>query len=200
MKRILCYLAGTTNYGLLLKCQSSSSIIGFSDANWGANVDDRKSTTAYCIYISSNLVSWSNHKQKSVSRSSTEAEYDVVAALLTEVIWTQSLLSELRIPFLTPKLYYDNLGVVLLSANPVMHPKTKHFELDLHFVHDHICKDNITLLHLPARFQVADPLTKSVSENLFLNVRDKLMVVPNPTMSLTGVLTRELYPLSNFCI
>ena len=195
MKRILRYLAGTINFGLLLKRQSSSSIIGFSDADWGADVDDRKSTTAYCIYIGSNLVSWSTHKQKSVSRSSTEAEYRAVAALLTEVIWTQSLLSELRIPFLTPKLYSDNLGAVLLSANPVMHSKTKHFELDLHFVRDHICKGNITLLHLPARFQVADPLTKPVSGTVFLNVRDKLMVVPNPAMSLTGgVNQRDISP------
>ena len=93
VKRILRYLAGTSNFGLLLKRQSLSSIIGFSDADWGVDVDDRKSTTAYCIYIGSNLVSWSTHKQKSVSRSSTEAEYRVVASLLTEVIWTQSLLS-----------------------------------------------------------------------------------------------------------
>jgi len=88
VKHILRYLAGTTNYGLLLKRQSSSSIIGFSDADWGADVDNRKSTTSYCIYIGSNLVSWSTHKQKSISRSSTEVEYRVVAALLTEVLWT----------------------------------------------------------------------------------------------------------------
>ena len=97
-------------------------------------------------------------------------------------MWIQSLLSELRIQGLKPKLYYDNLGVVLLSANPVMHSKTKHFELDLHFVRDQVRNQKIQLLHLPARFQVVDPLTKPVSGILFLHVRDKLMIMTNPTM------------------
>ncbi len=98
-------------------------------------------------------------------------------------MWIQSLLSELRIQGSKPKLYSDNLGAVLLSENPVMHSKTKHFELDLHFVRDQVRNKKI---HLPARFQVADPLTKPVSGILFLHVRDKLMVMVNPTMSLRG--------------
>jgi len=111
-----------------------------------------------------------------------------VAALLAEIVWIQSLLSELRIQGSKPKLYSNNLGVVLLSANPVMHSKTKHFELDLHFVRDQVRNQKIQLLHLPARFQVTDPLTKPVSGILFLHVRDKLMIMANPTMSLRGVL------------
>ena len=140
----------------------------------GANVDDRKSTTSYCIYFGSNLISWSSHKQKTVSRSSTKAEYRAIAAVMTEILWLQSLLHELHIPILTSKLFSDNLGVVLLSANPIMHSKSKHFELNLHFVRDHIQKQHITLLHIPARYQVTDPLTKPISRFDFLSLKNKL--------------------------
>jgi len=186
VKRILRYLAGTITHGLLLRHNSTTSLIGFADADWGADVDDRKSTTGYCIYMGYNLISWSSHKQKTVSISSTEAGYRAVAALLAEIVWIQSLLSELRIQVSKPKLYSNNLGVVLLNTNPVMHSKTKYFELDLHFVRDQVQKQKIQLLHLPARFQVNDPLTKPVSGILFLHVRDKLMIIANPTMHLGG--------------
>ena len=76
--------------------------------------------------------------------------------------------------------------VLSFSVSIMLCIQRQHFELDLHFVRDHICKGTSNLLHLPAHFQVVDPLTKPVSGNLFLNVRDKFMVIPNPTMSLTG--------------
>jgi len=62
VKHILFYLAGTIDHGLMLHPNSSSSIIAFSDVDWGANIDDRKSTTGYCVYLGSNLISWSTHK------------------------------------------------------------------------------------------------------------------------------------------
>ena len=73
VKRILRYLAGTLHHGLLLHPITNFSIIAFSDSDWGFDLDDRKSTSGYCIYIGRNLVSWLSRKQKIVSRSSTEA-------------------------------------------------------------------------------------------------------------------------------
>jgi len=161
VKRILRYLAGTLDHGIMLHPHSSSFILAFSNADWVADVDDRKSTTGYCVYLGSNLVSWSTHKQKNVSRSSTEAEYHAIAAVMTKILWLQSLLCELHIPTSTPQIYSDNLGAVLLSANPIMHSKSKHFELDLHFVRDHI-QQHVKLLHICARYQVVDPFTKPI--------------------------------------
>jgi len=62
VKRILRYLAETPYYGLLLKSFSNSTILGFSDADWGSDLDDRKSTTGFCVYVGCNLVSWGSHK------------------------------------------------------------------------------------------------------------------------------------------
>jgi len=132
VKQILRYLAGTSTDGLHFSSSSTYSITGFSDSDWATDLDDRKSTTGYCIFVGNNLVSWSSKKQKVVSRSSTEAEYRSVAAALADIIWIQSLMHELRVTSPTPQLYSDNLGAVQLAANPVMHSQSKHFELDLH--------------------------------------------------------------------
>ena len=105
----------------------------------------------------------------------------MVAAFLTKVVWIQSLLSKLRIPFSKPKLYSDNLGTLLLRANLVMHSKNKHFELDL--------VSTITNTTSPSSCSISSCwfFDETIFENLFLHVGDKLMVVTNPTMSLRGL-------------
>ena len=85
VKRILRYLKHTITYGFLLKCTSSFTIQAYSNANWAGCPDDCKSTSAYCVFIGSNLVSWSSQKQPIVSQSSTEEEYKAVANTTTEV-------------------------------------------------------------------------------------------------------------------
>lgn len=135
VKRILRYLKGTSTHGLHFSKASDLRLTAFCDADWGSNIDDRKSTTGYCVYLGSNLISWASKKQVVVSRSSTEAEYHSLAAVTAELTWLQSLLTELRFPLSAPpRVYCDNLSAVLLAANPILHSRTKHFELDLYFV------------------------------------------------------------------
>jgi len=119
-----------------------------------------------------------------VSRSSTEAEYRSIAAVLADIIWLLALLNELHIHLSLPQIFSDNLGAILLSANPIMHSGTKHFQLDMHFVRDYVQKKKVSLVHLPTRYQVADVLTKPLSKSTFTHFKDKLMVVINPTISL----------------
>jgi len=151
-KKMLRYLAGTTTHGLIIKHKSLTHILAFIDVDWGSDADDHKSTTRYCVYFCSNIVARSSHKQRVVSRSSTKTKYRSISFVLTKVIRLQSLLYELRISTSQPQLFSDNLGVILLSTNLVMHSHMKHFELDLHFVRDHVQQKHVSLLHLPARF------------------------------------------------
>ena len=126
-----------TGLGLKIHKSSSTLVSAFSDADWAGSIDDRRSTGGFAVFVGSNLVSWSARKQATVSRSSTESEYKAIANATAEVIWIQTLLQELGIR--SPpaaKLWCDNIGAKYLSANPVFHARTKHIEIDYHFVRE----------------------------------------------------------------
>ena len=96
LKRILWYIRGTTQHGLMLRASSDFNITTYSDANWGGCPDTRRSTSGFYVYLGDSLVSWSSKRQPTVSRSSAEAEYRAVANAAAECIWLRQLLGELR--------------------------------------------------------------------------------------------------------
>jgi hypothetical protein len=139
VKRILRYLHATSDLGLCITKTVSSLLSAFSDADWAGNPDDRRSTGGYAILFGGNLISWSSRKQPTVSRSSMEAEYKAVANATAEIIWIQVLLRELGISqHRPPSLWCDNIGAPYLSANPIFHRRTKHVEVDYHFVRERV--------------------------------------------------------------
>ena len=181
VKRILRYLAGTLDYGLHLRRSSHLNITAFCDADWGSDPEDRKSTSGFCVFLGANLVSWASKKQHTVSRSSTEAEYRSLAHVTAEVTWLSSLLTELHVHMTRiPQIWCDNMSTVLMAANPVLHARTKHIELDLYFVRDKVAQRQIVVQHVPASAQVADILTKSISSSQFSLLRSKLTVEASP--------------------
>ena len=97
VKRLLRYLCGTLDHGITLCRKSSLALHAFSDADWAGNKDDFTSTSAYIVYLGHNPISWSSKKQRTVARSSTEAEYQSVAATAAELRWICSLLTKLGI-------------------------------------------------------------------------------------------------------
>ena len=122
-----------------------------------------------------------------MSRSSTEAEFRSLAAATAEITWIRTLLSELHVTLpATPKLLCDNISAILLAANPILHSRTKHFELDLHFVRDSILKRKLQLTHIPGPDQVADVLTKAVSSSYFSKFCSKLCIEDSQVLSLRG--------------
>uniref|UniRef100_A0A803Q5F0 Reverse transcriptase Ty1/copia-type domain-containing protein n=1 Tax=Cannabis sativa TaxID=3483 RepID=A0A803Q5F0_CANSA len=134
-KRILRYLKGTSTQGLHICCSNNLNITGFSDADWASNVDDRRYVGGYCVYLGESLVSWSSKKQSVVSRSSTESEYRALAHVSAEITWIESLLKEIKFPLPTvPITWCDNLSASALASNPMYHARTKHIELDIHYV------------------------------------------------------------------
>lgn len=175
------YLQGVADHGLLLSptaCSTSFPLFAFCDADWASDPDDRRSTSGYCIFFGSNLVSWCSKKQPLVTRSSTEAEYRAMAHAIAELLWIQSHLTELGIEFAVPSLFCDNLSEVSLSHNPVLHNRTKHIEHDVHFVREKVIAKALVVQHVPASAQCADSFTKPLSSSRFSELRSKLKVLP----------------------
>ena len=162
IKRILRYISGTLGLGLKIVRSSSQVISAFSDADWAGCSDDRKSTGGFAIFLGSNLVSWQAKKQATVSCSSTEAEYKSLANATAEVIWVQSLLHELGVSSSKALiLSCDNIGATYLIANPVFHARTKHIEVDYHFVRERVAQKQLDVRIISSEDQVADGFTKA---------------------------------------
>ncbi|XP_019174280.1 PREDICTED: uncharacterized protein LOC109169846 [Ipomoea nil] len=178
VKRVLRYVKGTLEYGLRLSPSSTSSVHAYSDSDWAGCPIDRKSTSGYAVFLGSNLISWLSRKQRTVARSSTEAEYKALADVAAEVTWVVSLLRELGLHSGQPStLWCDNLGATYLCANPVFHARTKHVEIDYHFVRDKVASGDFVVNFVSTKDQLADILTKPLSGPRFIDLRDKLNVV-----------------------
>ena len=122
--------------------------------------------------LGNNLVSWSARKQPTVSRSSTEAEYKAIANATAEVTWIQSLLKELGVVQRTdPTLWCDNLGATFLTANPVFHARTKHIEIDFHFVREKVAAGALQVQFISSADQIADIFTKALPRDAFVRLK-----------------------------
>ena len=166
---------------------SDSNLKAFCDSDWAGCSETRKSTGGFCTILGSNLISWSATKQHSVSRSSTEAEYRCLSDTAAELSWIIDVPKELDFPVTKPaKAYCDNLSAVHLTANPVLHKKSKHFATHYHYAREQVTKGTLIVRHVPASSQLADIFTKSLPQAAFYSLRSKLGVVLSPTTSLRG--------------
>ncbi|GJZ39030.1 ribonuclease H-like domain-containing protein [Tanacetum coccineum] len=137
----------------------------------------RRSTSGYSVSLGDNLLTWSSKRQDTLSRSSVEAEYRGVANTVAETSWIRNLLRELHTSLFTVTLVYcDNVSIVYMSANPVQHQRTKHIEIDIHFVRDKIAAGHVRVLHVPSQFQYADIFTKGLPYPLFADFLSSLSV------------------------
>jgi hypothetical protein len=99
-----------------------------------------------------------------VSRSSTEAEYKALANATTELIWVEALIRELGVSLKDrPCLWCDNLGATYLSANPIFHARTKHIEIDYHFVRERVARKLLNIRFISSKDQIADGFTKTLA-------------------------------------
>ncbi|GJR51791.1 ribonuclease H-like domain-containing protein [Tanacetum coccineum] len=184
MKRVLRYLRGTTDLGSQLFWSSTSQLIAYSDAVWAGCPARRRSTSGYCVFLGDNLLTWSSKRKDTLSRSSVKAEYCGVVNAVAETSWIRNLFRELHTPLFTATLVYcDNVSAVYMSANPVQHQRTKHIEIDIHFVRDKVAAGHVRVLHVPLRFQYADIFTKGLTYPLFADFRSSLSVCKSPALT-----------------
>ncbi|RDX60103.1 Copia protein, partial [Mucuna pruriens] len=160
---ILRYIKKTPGQGLLYEDKGDIHISGYCDANWAGSPIDKRSTTGFCISIRGNVVSWKSKKQNTVAHSSAEAEYQAMASITCELIWVKQLIQELKFVDVQPmKLYCDNQAALHIASNPVFHERTKHIEIDYHFVREKLLAKEISTKFVNSSNQLADTFTKSL--------------------------------------
>ena len=187
LKRILRYVKGTLSMGIGIKYNTDSTLLCYSDSDWAGCRETRRSTGGFCTLFGSNVVSWSAKRHETVSKSSTEAEYRTMSAAASEIVWIQNLLRDMGLQQQrTPLLLCDNLSAVCLSANPMFHKRTKHFDVDYHYVRERVVVKALEVKHIPASLQLADIFTKPLGHEAFIKLRGKLGVSFHPTPSLRG--------------
>ncbi|RVX15740.1 Retrovirus-related Pol polyprotein from transposon RE1 [Vitis vinifera] len=173
--RILRYLKMTPGKGLFFRKTENRDTEVYSDADWAGNIIDRRSTSGYYSFVWGNLVTWRSKKQSVVARSSAEAEYRALAQGICEGIWIKRVLSELGQTSSSPILMMcDNQAAISIAKNPVHHDRTKHVEIDRHFITEKVTSETVKLNYVPTKHQTADILTKALPRPNFEDLTCKL--------------------------
>jgi len=139
VKRILRYLNGTLDFGLLYDKENESECIGYSDADWAGDLNDRRSTSGYLFQMCGTAVSWRSKKQTRVALSTAEAENMALASAAQEAIWMRQLVGELNNKPTGPIIIYeDNQSAICMSKNPQFHGRAKHIGIKYHFIREQV--------------------------------------------------------------
>ena len=177
VKRVLRYLKGTVNYGLLYG--DDSGVLAYSDADWVGDIDDRKSTSGYMFQIAGGPVSWRSKKQDTVALSTAEAEYVALANAAQECAWMRRLLSELGDSQRGPtNILEDYQSCIAMAKNPKFHGRAKHVDIKHHFIREQVSDGSIELKYCPTGEMLADMLTKGLAQQRFSFLRENAGIVP----------------------
>jgi hypothetical protein len=176
--RILRYLKGAFGKGLLYSENGISNIKGYTDADWAGDQITRRSMFGYLNFVERNLITLRSKKQKVVARSSVEAEFRGMAQGICELLWIKSILKDLEIKYMNHiNLYCDNKAAIQIAHNPVQHDRTKHVEVDRHFIKEKLDQKIICFSFVKSASQLADILTKAVSNKDFFSMIGKLGMI-----------------------
>jgi len=183
VRRILRYIKGTINFGILYKKIKDYQIVGYCDADYAGDYDTRRSTTGYSFTLGSGVISWCSKRQPTVALSSTEAEYRSATMAAQESTWLKQLIKDLHQPTeYQVRIFCDNLSSICLAENPVFHARTKHIEVHYHYIREKVLEGEIEIVHIKTEEQNADILTKSLHRVKFEKFREALGMVDKTTL------------------
>jgi hypothetical protein len=179
LDRVWKYLAGTVDFSLVYTpSEHRLHLSGFVDSDWGGDYPTRKSTTGYIFFYANAPVSWSSKIQKTVALSSCEAEYMALKEAIKEFVWLTSLFDGIgSLKTCNSKiLLTDNQSAIDLSKNPEYHARSKHIDIQYHYVREIIQSGQVSLKYVSTKDNIADVLTKPLSPAIFDKFKSSLVM------------------------
>lgn len=173
VKRIIRYLLQTKD--ICISYNSNSELIGYSDSDFGLDIDTRKSNTGYIFMLNGGPITWASKRQNTVSLSTTESEYMAASEAAKEMLWLRQLLLDINEPQLMITLCIDNQSAIKLIHNPVYHKRTKHIDVKYNFIREKVEQNVNKIKYVQSMYQLADFLTKALPPGKFINNRDQVL-------------------------
>jgi hypothetical protein len=162
-RSVLAYLAGTVTAGITYTRSAPSALIGYTDADYGGELDSRRSTTGYVFVLAGGAISWSSRLQTTVAVSTAEAEYMASAAATKEALWLRTLLTDMGYPITGPiTIYGDNQAAIKLLKHPIASARSKHIDIIYHFARERVASGEVEFSYISTNDMVADCMTKPV--------------------------------------
>jgi hypothetical protein len=163
VKRIMRYLKHTEDWGLHYGNQNNI-LRGYCDADWGGDLDNRRSTTGYVFFLGKSLVCWKSKRQPTVARSTSEAEYMSLASGSANAVWLRCVLEELGFSQTKATIIFeDNQGCKAIAEGSSDHERTKHIDIRYHATRELVENKTIEIIYCPTQDMIADILTKSLT-------------------------------------
>ena len=179
VKRVLRYLQGTRHHELVYGWAGGDDreLYGYSDSDWGNDPNDRRSFTAWVFLLHDGAVSWQSCKQPTVALSSVEAEYMAATQATREAVWWRTFMSELgQPPSAATTVHSDSQGAIALAKNPEHHKRTKHIDIQHHYVREQVDAGSVVMPHIGTELMMADVLTKPLAANRHAELTGKMGV------------------------
>lgn len=178
VKKILRYLKGTVDYGIVYGDSGSGrSLHGFTDADYAGDVDTQKSTSGCIFLLNGGAISWSSQRQRVVALSTTKAEYIALSNGTKYAIWIRGIICESGLKCAKVHMYVDNQSAIELTNSPEYHRKTKHIDVRIHFIRDVYECGEIDVSYIESKEQLANIFTNPLPKIQFHYLRISIGVI-----------------------
>jgi hypothetical protein len=179
-KRVLRYIQGTKDFDLLYKRNKKFTLVGYSDADFAGDIDDKTSTSGHLMNMGSTTLSWNCKKKTTIANSSTEAKYILAWEATCEIVWLHKILQDLGETQKSPTtLLIDSQSTIKMDMNPIFHSKTKHVDTKYHFIRSLIIKDIIKPQLCSSEDKNSYIFTKPLGRIKFTKFKDELGLCKN---------------------
>ncbi|KAL4011721.1 hypothetical protein IC575_028783 [Cucumis melo] len=178
VKWVLRYLKGSANVSLCYSrdCDKSTLLGGFTDADYAADLDKKRSLSGHIYRLYGNVVSWKVNLQPVVALSTTESEYISLGEAIKEAVWLKRIVGELLSQEFIPIIHCDSQSDIHLMKNPSHHERSKHIDVKFHYIRNVIAQKDVELVKVHIVENLLDMLTKALSAHRFKYLLDELNV------------------------